>query len=60
MTAKTHLHQVLTEGFCSEFVYNKLACAMTLGEESEFSSGWATEATARVETEAGTWPSWVV
>ena len=40
------------EGFCSDFVYTKLAFVMTLGEESEVSSGWAMEATARVETEA--------
>ena len=60
MIAKTYLYQLLTEGFCSEFVNTKLACVMTLGEESEFSSGWATEATARVEAEAETWCSPVV
>ena len=32
---------------------------MALGE-SEFSSGWPTEATAEVETEAATWHSWLV
>ena len=33
---------------------------MTLGKESEFSSGWGTEATAELETEAETWRSWVI
>ena len=33
---------------------------MALGEESEFSSEWATEATAKVETEVATWRSWEV
>ena len=49
-----------SEGFCSGFVYCELACIMALGEESRFSSGWATEATAKVETEAATWCSWEV
>ena len=33
---------------------------MTLGKENEFSSGWGTEATAEVETEAETWRLWVI
>ena len=33
---------------------------MTFEEEGEFSSGWATEATAKVEAEAEAWCSWVV
>ena len=33
---------------------------MALGEESEIASGWVTEATPKVETEAATWRSWVV
>ena len=31
-----------------------------LGEENEISSGYATEATAKVEAKAAIWRSWVV
>ena len=37
-----------------------LACTMAVGEESENSPRWATEATAKVEAEAEAWRSWVV
>ena len=50
----------LTEGFCSDFVYLKLVCVKALGEEIGFSSRWASEGTAEVETEAEIWHSWVV
>ena len=33
---------------------------MASGEEGKISSGWTKEATAKVETEADTWCSWVV
>jgi hypothetical protein len=59
-TAKTYSYPELTERFCSEFIYLKLACVVVLGEESEFSSRWATESTAKVEAEAETWRSRVV
>jgi len=51
---------MLAEEFCSGFVYLMLASIMALAEESVFSSGWATEATAKVETKAETWCSCVV
>ena len=57
---KHNLFEWLTDGFCFGFVYLKFACVIALGEESEFSSGRATEATAKVGTEAETWRSWVV
>ena len=59
MTAKSYIFtSELTEEFCSDLL--TLTCAMALGEESEFSSRWATEATVKVEAEAEIWRSWVV
>jgi hypothetical protein len=42
------LYQKLTEKFCSGFVYCVVPVA--LGEESEISSGWATEEEAFIGT----------
>ena len=55
-----HLYQQLTEKFCSGLVYLKLACVIVLEGDSESSSEWATEATAKVVAEAETCRSWVV
>ena len=49
---KHNPYERLTDGFCSDFVYLKLACVLALREESEFSSGPASEANTTVESEA--------